>query len=97
MWPRFDSKRIRKWKGTFTKRLTYAWGFPGGSDGKVSAYNVGDLGQEDLLEKEMATHSRTLAWKIPWMEEPGGLHTVHGVTESRTRLSDFTDICQVLC
>ena len=31
------------------------------------------LGQEDPLEKEMATHSSTLAWKIPWMEEPGGL------------------------
>ena len=29
------------------------------------------LGQEDLLEKEMATHSSILAWKIPWMEEPG--------------------------
>ena len=29
------------------------------------------LGWEDSLEKEMATHSRTLAWKIPWMEEPG--------------------------
>ena len=32
---------------------------------------VGSLGEEDLLEKEMATHSSTLAWKIPWMEEPG--------------------------
>ena len=31
------------------------------------------LGQEDPLEKEMATHSNTLAWKIPWTEEPGGL------------------------
>ena len=38
----------------------------------------------------MATHSSTLAWKIPWMEEPDGLHTVHGVAKSRTRLSDFT-------
>ena len=38
------------------------------------------LGQEDPLEKEMATHSRTPAWKIPWMEEPGQL--VHGVAES---------------
>ena len=51
--------------------------FPGGSDSKVSAYNVGDpvqsLGQEDPLEKEMATHSSTLAWKIPWMEDPGRL------------------------
>ena len=34
---------------------------------------VQSLGQEDLLEKEMATHSSILAWKIPWMEEPGGL------------------------
>ena len=31
------------------------------------------LGQEDLLEKEMATHSSILAWKIPWTEEPGRL------------------------
>ena len=34
---------------------------------------VGELGWEDPLEKEMAAHSSTLAWKIPWMEEPGGL------------------------
>ena len=34
---------------------------------------VQSLGQEDLLEKEMATHSTILVWKIPWMEEPGGL------------------------
>ena len=32
---------------------------------------VQSLGQEDLLEKEMATHSSTLAWRIPWTEEPG--------------------------
>ena len=32
---------------------------------------VQSLGQEDLLEKEMATHSTILAWKIPWTEEPG--------------------------
>ena len=41
---------------------------------------VRSLGWEDPLEKEMATHSSTIAWKIPWTEEPGGLHTVHGVT-----------------
>ena len=34
---------------------------------------VRSLGQEDPLEKEMATHSSILAWKIPWAEEPGGL------------------------
>ena len=43
-----------------------------------------------LVEKAMAPHSSTLAWKIPWLEEPGGLHAVHGVARSRTRLSDFT-------
>ena len=34
---------------------------------------VQSLGQEDPLEKDMATHSSILAWKIPWTEEPGGL------------------------
>ena len=41
------------------------------------------LGREDPLEKEMAIHSSTLAWKIPWTEKPDRL-------QSRTRLSDFT-------
>ena len=54
--------------------------FLGGSDDKASAYNVGDLGSsltwEDLLEKEMATHSSSLAWKIPWTEEPGRLQSM---------------------
>ena len=35
---------------------------------------IRSLGREDPLEKEMATHSSTLAWRIPWMEEPGGLY-----------------------
>ena len=42
------------------------------------------------MEKAMAPHSSTLAWKIPWTEEPGRLHAVHGVAEGQTRLSDFT-------
>ena len=50
---------------------------------------VQSLGQEDPLEKEMATHSSTLAWKIPWTEKPGSLQSM-GLTKSRTRLSDFT-------
>ena len=45
-------------------------GFPGGSDGKESACNAGDLGVilgwEDPLEKGMATHSSIPAWRIPW-------------------------------
>ena len=49
---------------------------------------VQSLGWEDPLEKEMATHSSTFAWKIPWMEEPGGLQSTG--LQSRTRLSDFT-------
>ena len=66
--------------------------FPGGSDGKASAYNAGvqSLGQDDLLEKEMATHSSILAWKIPWMEEPGRLQSTG--SQSWTRLSDFTSL-----
>ena len=38
--------------------------------------HIQSLGWEDLLEKEMATHSSTVAWKIPWMEEPGGLQSM---------------------
>ena len=37
------------------------------------------LGREDPLEEEMATYSSILAWKIPWTEESGRLHIVHGV------------------
>ena len=54
--------------------------FPGGSEVKASAWNVGDLGltpgQEDPLEMEMATHSSTLAWRIPWREDPGRLQSM---------------------
>ena len=48
----------------------------GGLDGKASAYNAGDPGWEDLLEKEMATHSSILAWRIPWTEEPDRLQSM---------------------
>ena len=51
---------------------------------------VRSLGQEDPLEKEMATHSSILAWRIPWTEEPDGLQSVHGVTRSKARLSNRT-------
>ena len=42
----------------------------------VRETQVQSLGWEDPLEKEMATHSSTLAWKIPWMEEPGRLQSM---------------------
>ena len=52
----------------------------GGSYSKETACNAGDqvrsLGWEDPLEKEMATHSSILAWKIVWMEEPGRLQSM---------------------
>ena len=41
----------------------------------VQKTQVRSLGQEDPLEKEMATHSSILAWRIPWMEKPGGLQS----------------------
>ena len=55
-------------------------GFPGGSviknlPAKPETW-VPSLGQEDPLEKEMASHSSTLAWRIPWTEEPGGLQFI---------------------
>ena len=46
------------------------------------------LGGEDPLEKEMATHSSIVAWKIPWTEEPGSLQSMG--LQSQTWLSDFT-------
>ena len=44
---------------------------------------VQSLGQQDLLEKGMATHPSILAWRIPWTEEPGGLQSM-GCNESDT-------------
>ena len=45
---------------------------------------VRSLGWEDPLEKEMATHSSIIAWKIPWMEEPGGLYSTEEAKELDT-------------
>ena len=70
--------------------LCIKWGFPGGSEVKASARNVGDLGRVDPLEKETATHSSILAWRIPWTERAWWA-TVHRVTKSRTRLSNLTN------
>ena len=62
-------------------------GFPGGSVVKnppaMQETWVGSLGQEDPLEKEMGTHTRILAWKIPWMEELGGLQSI-GLQKNQT-------------
>ena len=50
---------------------------------------VQSLGQEDPLEKAVATHSSILAWEISWTEEPGGLQSMRSL-KSWTQLSDFT-------
>ena len=54
--------------------------FPGGSVVRnlhaMEEMRVQSLGQEDPLEKEMATHSSILVWEIPWTEEPGGLQSM---------------------
>ena len=63
-------------------------GFPGGSDSKESAVMqetwVQSLGWEDPLEKEMATHSCILAWRIARTEEPGGLQSTGSPESDRT-------------
>ena len=51
---------------------------------------VQSLGWEDPLEKETATHSSILAWRIPWREESVGLQSTG--SQSRTRLSEFTSL-----
>ena len=76
----------------FIPSVCHMVGFPGSSDGKESACNAGHLGLiprlEDPLEEGMATHSSILAWRIPWMEEPGGLqpmgHRESDMTEQLT-------------
>ena len=50
------------------------------------------LGQEDPLEKEMATHSSTLAWRIPWTEEPGGLQSRGHSQSDRTEQLHFLSL-----
>ena len=52
---------------------------------------VQSLGRKDPLEKEMATHSSILAWKIPWTEGHGKLQPM-GLQKSQTGLSDFTSL-----
>ena len=67
--------------------LSLNLGFPGGSDGKESACNVGDLGsfpgREDPLEEGMAAHSSTLAWRI-LMDRGAWQAALHGVENTQT-------------
>ena len=68
-------------------------GFPGSAAVKNPSINVGDTGdlgsipgQEDPLEKDMATHSSILAWETLWTEEPGGPQSMGVTKESDTTL-----------
>ena len=85
-----DSIYVFKFRNSVS-RLNYD--FPGVQTVKhlltMRETQVRSLGWEDPLEKETATHSSTLAWKIPWTEEPGRLHIVHRVTKSWTQVSNF--------
>ena len=60
--------------------FTFTSDFPGGSDGKASVYNAGDLGSIPGLGRSAGegngNHSSNLARKIPWTEEPGGLQSM---------------------
>ena len=83
-------KSLKGKKSLFT--VWYPRNFPGGARGNKSAYQgrrrktrVRSLGQEEPVEKEMATHSSILAWKFPGTEEPGGLQSM-GSQQSQTQL-----------
>ena len=69
-------------------------GFPGGSVEKnhllIQEMGVQSLGREDPLEKETAMHSSILAWRIPWIEEPGRRRSME--LQSQTQLSIHTHI-----
>ena len=73
-----------------TVHILVLQGFPDGSVVKnppaMQEMQVPSLSQEDPLEKEMAAHSRILAWEIPWTQEPGGLQSMG--SQSWARLSD---------
>ena len=55
---------------------------------------VRSLGQEDTLEKDMATHSSVLAWRIPWTEEPGGLQSMGSQRVEYDRTKHAPDVSQ---
>ena len=58
---------------------------------------VQSLGWEDPLEKEMATHSSILAWRIPWAEEPGGLQSVTCELQPHTFNTQLLERFSVVC
>ena len=71
---------VKSIKNSFNLPGSCTWGFSGGSVVKSLLVNAGDMGSipgsKDFLEKEMATHSSTVAWRIPWTKEPDGLQSM---------------------
>ena len=69
-------------------------GLPCGSDGRESACNAGDLGRslvwEDPLEKGMATHSSSVAWRLPWAEEPDRLYSPWNSPDQNTGVGSLS-------
>ena len=89
---RFTISDSGSWNPSILCSSSAEGGFTGCPGGKESICQcmqktwVRSLGQEESLEKEMATHSRILAWEIPGTEEPGRLQSI-GLQKSQTRLS----------
>ena len=93
-------QRVGHDRATFTHSLTHSLrcqGFPGGSVAKNLPANAGVAGdsgsimnQEDLLEREMATHSSIPAWETPWTEEPGGLQPMASQGTGHNLASEHT-------
>ena len=77
-------------QGHKTLGLAEPGGFPGGSDGKESACNAGELGSIPGSGRSPgrghATHSSILAWRIPWTEEPGGLQSLGSESDTTEQL-----------
>ena len=81
--PSMGSHRVRHDWSDLAAAAVLNWGFPSGSAVKnlpvmqeLQEIQVQSLGQEDPLEKGMATHSSILAWRIPWTEKPAGLQSM---------------------
>ena len=76
-WPKYCSFSFSiSPSNEYSRLISFGMGFPGGSAGKESAHNAGDLSWEDRLEKGTATHSSFLAWRIPWTVQSMGSQRV---------------------
>ena len=81
------------------RAISFFGSFLSDSDNKESACSVGDPGSIPetgrSLEKEMATHSSILAWRIPWTEQHGW-QAIHGIAKNQTRQNNFTFTFQLI-